>query len=71
MQDKLIVSELIEVHKKLLVKWTYPTEGKQTLVLTPSQALAFWLYFSNVIFTDSFMIGMMEPIMTSIHQHYV
>jgi hypothetical protein len=70
-EHKLIVCELLEIHKKLLIKWTYPKEGKNTIIFSPAQAIAFMLYYNKINFTDPFVLATMSTILTAIHQQYI
>lgn len=71
MQNKMYASVLLEIHKKLLLKWTYPNV-KNSITFSSTQALVFWILFSPEDFTTfPFLFATINPILTAIHQQYV
>ncbi len=69
-EHKLVICELVEIYKKILVKWTFPKKVN-TITLTPAQAIAFWLYYNKISFNDPFVFATVNPILMSIHQQYI
>jgi len=74
MLAKLIHCKMIEIHKKILLKWTYP-QRKNTITLTSAQAIAFWFMYHDctdeILNSDPFLFSTINPILTTIHQQYV
>lgn len=72
LERKLLVSHMIEIHKKILAKWSYPSP-KMSIVFTPCEAMAFWLMFKDikeVSLNNPFVFATIDPLLTQIHQKY-
>lgn len=69
-QHKLLVSIMIGLHKKMMHKWTYPSNMNK-ITFTAPEAIAFHLMFSNEDFFDPFQFATMNPILTEIHKLYL
>jgi hypothetical protein len=67
---KLLICQMICIHKKTLVKWSYPKQVN-TLKFSASEAIAFWLMFENEDFTDSFVMVTMRAIINDIHKQFI
>lgn len=70
MIGKLMVSHLIAIHKKLLLKWTFPS-AKNSISLTTPEAIAFWISFHHFKFSDPYVFATFNPILNDIHQKFI
>ena len=72
MLSKLLVCEIISIHKKLLPKFTY-MKKVNTISFTASEAVAFWIVFSTYDFNmaGSFIMATMRKVLDAIHKQYV
>jgi hypothetical protein len=67
---KLLICQMISIHKKTIVKWSYPV-AKNKVKLSVSEAIAFWLMFENEDFTDAFVMVTMRSIINDIHKTFI
>ena len=70
MQHRLLILHMIEIHKKLIPKWTYPAE-RTTVVFTATQAIAFYFMFNNEDFFEPLTHATMKRILTEIHRQFI
>ena len=69
MEEKLLFVNLIAIAKKLNAKWFMPL-ALNSISLTPSEALAFWLIYNDVEFKDPFQLATMRAILDGIHKRF-
>lgn len=69
MQDKLLLVNLITIAKKVNAKWFMPTKIN-TITLTPSESIAFWLLFNGKGYSNEYQMAIMLPILNDIHKRF-
>jgi len=70
MNEKLISRLLAQIHRKLLLKWTYMLH-QNTVTLNSAEALAFWLKFNGQTFKHPRALALFRSILDKIHQKYI
>lgn len=70
MQKMLLIANMHSLHKKMLLKWTYPAQVN-SITLTMSEAVSFWILFNDMQFDDPFVLATMTPILNDIHRKYI
>lgn len=70
MNTKVYVAEMLELYKKVLLKWTCPKD-KNTVTMTVPQALSFYILFNSYININIHTHVTVRVICDAIHKQYV
>lgn len=70
-EHKLLVAHMVEIHKKILPKYSYP-QPNVSITLSATEAIALYLTFRRFSwnFTDPYLMALFTTICNNIHQQY-
>ncbi len=69
MITKVYVAEMVDLYKKVLLKWTCPKE-MNTVVMTAAQAISFYLLFNSYFNSNIHTHITINTICNTIHKQY-
>lgn len=70
MEEKLLLVNLICIAKKLNAKWFMPSK-LNTITLTASETIAFWLLFNGKNYSNDYQMAVMRNILDDIHKKFI